>query len=195
MDTDWEARYQTQDMPWEKGEPSPGLVDFLTGHQSLPGGTVLVPGCGTGHDARAWAESGFTVTTCDIAPSAVRLCRERLAAAGLSAEVKLGDFLSDPAPQQFDWVFEHTLFCAIQPQQRDDYVHAVERWLKPGGSYLAVNYLIPDEDGPPFGTTRQELLDRFSPRFDLLEEWVPRSYPNRTGLELMLWWRLKQGRA
>ena len=93
----------------------------------------------------------------------------------------------------FDWIFEHTLFCAIQPRQRDDYVRAVTRWLKPGGSYLAVNYLIPDKDGPPFGTTRQELWDRFSPRFDLLEEWVPRSYPNRTGLELMLWWRLQPG--
>ena len=79
----------------------------------------------------------------------------------------------------------------IQPRQRDDYVRAVARWLRPGGSYLAVNYLIPDKDGPPFGTTRQELWERFSERFDLLEEWVPRSYPNRTNLELMLWWRLK----
>ena len=26
---------------------------------------------------------------------------------------------------------------------------------------------------------------------DLLAEWVPRSYPNRTGLELMLWWKRK----
>ena len=25
----WEQRYQTEDMPWEKGAPSPGLVDFL----------------------------------------------------------------------------------------------------------------------------------------------------------------------
>jgi len=32
-------------------------------------------------------------------------------------------------------------------------------------------------------------MDRFSPAFKLLEEWVPRSYPNRTGLELMLWWQ------
>src|SRR5258706_9649066 len=29
--TFWENRYQTQDMPWEKGSPSPGLVDFLAG--------------------------------------------------------------------------------------------------------------------------------------------------------------------
>ena len=49
-----------------------------------------------------------------------------------------------------------------------------------------------DKEGHPFGTTRDELWSRFSPHFELLEEWVPRSYPNRTGLELMLWWRRKR---
>jgi methyl halide transferase len=189
METDWEARYQTHDMPWEKGEPSPGLVDFLASQAGLPRGTVLVPGCGTGHDARAWAAAGFTVTGCDLAPSAISLSREKTAAAGLSAQFILGDFLADAAPGPFDWVFEHTLFCAIDPSLRDAYVRAVLLRLKPGGNYLAVNYLIPDTDGPPFGTTRQELMDRFGPHFDLQAEWVPRSYPNRTGLELMLWWR------
>ena len=66
---------------------------------------------------------------------------------------------------------------------------AVRRWLKPGGQYLSVNYLIPDTDGPPFGTTREEVLEWFSPDFDLLSEWTPRSYSNRTGLERMFWWR------
>jgi len=94
-------------------------------------------------------------------------------------------------------LFEHTLFCAIQPAERDLYVRAVRRWLKPGGHYLAVNYLIPDRDGPPFGTTRAEVWQRFSPYFELVGEWVPRSYPNRAGLELMLWWkkRPKAGRV
>ncbi len=155
--TNWETRYQTNDMPWEKGAPSPGLVDFLAAHPDLP--------------------------------RAIRLSIERTQAAGLNAQFRLADFLRDPAPFPFEWIFEHTLFCAIQPNERDDYVRAVLRWLKPGGQYLAVNYLIPDEDGPPFGTTREELLRRFSPHFDLIKEWVPRSYPNRTGLELMLWWQ------
>jgi SAM-dependent methyltransferase len=189
METDWEARYQSHDMPWEKGEPSPGLVDFLAGHPQLPRGTVLVPGCGSGHDARAWAAAGFAVTGCDIAPSAIALAREKTAAAGLEAEFIQGDFLADAPLRPFDWLFEHTLFCAIEPQRRGEYMRAALRWLKPGGQYLAVNYLIPDKDGPPYGTTRAELLDWFSPGFELLEEWVPRSYPNRTGLELMLWWR------
>lgn len=187
----WEERYQTKDMPWEKGEPSPGLVDFLAAHPELTRETVCVPGCGTGHDVRAWAKAGFRPLGLDIAPSAIQLSTEQTQAQGLSAEFLLSDFLHAEPPNRFDWLFEHTLFCAIQPHERDEYVQAVLRWLKPAGQYLAVNYLIPDEDGPPFGTTRDELWKRFSPHFELLKEWVPRSYPNRTGLELMLWWRRK----
>jgi SAM-dependent methyltransferase len=188
----WENRYQTDDMPWEKGEPSPGLVDFLASHPDLPRGTVCVPGCGTGHDAREWARAGFDVTGCDLAPSAIRLSNEKTLAAGLKAVFRQADFLRDDPPSPFDWLFEHTLFCAINPAERDAYTRAVVRWLKPGGHFLAVNYFIPDEDGPPFGTTREEQLRRFSPEFDLLEDWVPRSYPNRTGLERMFWWRKKR---
>jgi methyl halide transferase len=191
--TDWESRYQSGDMPWEKGEPSPGLIDFLAAHPDLPRGTVCVPGCGTGHDARVWVKAGFPVAGFDIAPSAIRLSKEKTAEAGLAAEFQVSDFLSDEPPRLFDWIFEHTLFCAIDPGQRDAYVQAVLKWLQPKGDYLAVNYLIPDEEGPPFGTNREEILERFSPWFDLLEEWVPRSYPNRTGLERMFWWRRRQG--
>jgi len=215
----WESRYQSGDMPWEKGAPSPGLVDFLTAHPALPRGTVCVPGCGTGHDVREFAKAGFAVFAFDIAPGAIRLATEKSNAAaqnpgalasrrrvsrpqqlagetpalpgGLNASFQLADFLHDEPPQKFDWLFEHTLFCAIKPQERDDYVRAMLRWLKPEGQYLAVNYLIPDKDGPPFGTTRDELSRRFSPHFELVEELVPRSYPNRTGLELLLWWRRK----
>jgi cyclopropane fatty-acyl-phospholipid synthase-like methyltransferase len=189
--TDWEARYQTGDMPWEKGEASPGLVDFLGASRKLARGTVGVPGCGSGHDVRAWAKAGFSATGFDLAPSAVKLAREKTSAAGLKAEFRQRDFLRDEPPWRFDWIFEHTLFCAIEPENRDRYVKALLRWLKPEGNYLAVNYLIPDMDGPPFGTTREEQIERFSPYFELKKDWVPRSYPNRTGLERMFWWKRK----
>src|SRR5260370_23989882 len=93
--TDWENRYQTGDMPWEKGEPSPGLVDFLAAHRDLEKGTVCVPGCGTGHDARAWSRAGFRVLGLDIAPSAVRTAAQWTRAAGLEADFQLSDFLRD----------------------------------------------------------------------------------------------------
>jgi SAM-dependent methyltransferase len=191
--TDWEARYLTGDTPWEKGAPSPGLVDFLAAGHDLTGETVCVPGCGIGHDVREWAGAGFRVYGYDLAPSAIRLGMERTRAAGLRVEFRQADFLRDEPPFLFDWVFEHTLFCAIDPGDRELYVSAVRRWLKPGGQYLSVNYLIPDTDGPPFGTTREEVLERFSPDFDLLAEWMPRSYSNRIGLERMFWWRKMAG--
>ena len=185
--TNWEAHYQTNDTPWDKGEASPGLVDWLAAHPNAPRGKVLVPGCGLGHDVRAWAAAGFQATGFDIAPSAV----ERAKVAGMPerTEFRLGDFLADEPHAAFDWVFEHTCFCAIQPNQREDYVRAVLRWLKPGGHYLAVNYFIPDKEGPPFGVDREEIWVRFSPHFELLEEWTPRSYPNLTGLERMFLWK------
>jgi SAM-dependent methyltransferase len=119
----------------------------------------------------------------------VQLASEAARAENVPATFQLADFLSDAPPFQFDWLFEHTLFCAIQPEQRAKYVEAALRWLKPGGQYLAVNYLIPDKEGPPFGTNREEQWERFSPHFELVAEWVPRSYPNRTGLERMFWWK------
>lgn len=188
----WEGCYQDGDIQWDKGEASPGLTDWLNTHADLPKGTVAVPGCGFGHDARAWARAGFAATGYDIAPSAVAGSIERSMGLDTPVNFKLGNFLEDKPSTAFDWVFEHTFFCAINPSRREDHVAAVLRHLKPDGQFLAVHYFLPkDEEGPPFGTDREEILERFSPHFELVEDWVPRSYPNRTGLERMFWWRRK----
>ena len=189
MPTDWEALYLAGDTRWEKGEASPGLVDFLECHPDLPRGRVLVPGCGYGHDVRAWASAGFTAAGLDLAPSVVRLSREHTPPDLEGVEFTLGNFLALDTGELFDWVFEHTLYCAIDPAQRPDYVAAVLRSLKPGGGLLAVHYLIPDLEGPPFGTTAEEVETRFGEVFELIKSWVPRSYANRTNLERMYWWR------
>ena len=187
----WENRYQIQDMGWEKGAPSPGLVDFLATHPQVNPGTVCVPGCGTGNDVRALAAAGFEAWGFDFAPSAIALAVEKTKAAGLTARFELADFLHGDPPQKFDWLFEHTLFCAIQLRERDSYVRAVLRWLKPGGTYLAVNYLLCEPKGPPWPATREEILERFSPHFELRADWLPRSYPSREGKERMFWWSLR----
>src|SRR5690349_10529400 len=100
----WENLYQTGDTRWDKGEPSPGLVDFLSGRE-LRKGSVLVPGCGRGHDVRAWAHAGFSATGLDVAPSAVRASIEQTPA-GLKAEFREGNFLHDEPFARFDYVFE-----------------------------------------------------------------------------------------
>ena len=189
--TDWEGCYQKQEFPWDKGEPSPGLVDFLSAEKELGQGRVCVPGCGLGHDVRAWAQAGFDATGVDISPTAMTMATEKTSVGAGHASFEVADFLKATPEQPYDWLFEHTFFCAIQPDQRAAYVDAVARWLKPGGQYLAVYYLITDPDGPPFPSTRKGILEQFSETFELRREWVPRSYPNRTNLELMVWWTLR----
>lgn len=186
MATDWEAQYQKGETPWEKGAPSPGLVDFLTEHRVE--GRVLVPGCGFGHDVRALAAQGADVLGLDIAPSAVEGARRIPAVAGECYE--LGDLFALPPAMHgtFDWVWEHTCFCAIHPSQRAAYVEAVHSALRPGGHLLGVFYLDPGNDspdeGPPFEVSVTELNRLFLPRFELLREELPaRAYPGREGRE------------
>ncbi|MEI6343053.1 MAG: methyltransferase domain-containing protein [Verrucomicrobiota bacterium] len=187
---DWEAHYVAGDTPWDHGEAAPGLVDFLAAQASSTRGRVLVPGCGIGHDAAAWAAAGLEVLGMDLAPTAMARASERWRAIpGLA--FRHGDFLdSTPADGSYDWVFEHTLYCAIDPALRDQHARSVARWLRPGGHFLAVHYINPDTDqGPPFPCSRDEVLGRFGPYMELLSDWVPRSWEGRTGRERMFWWR------
>ena len=188
MPTDWESHYQQKDTPWEKGAPSPGLVDFLAAEPVR--GRVLVPGCGFGHDVRALAATADEVVGLDLAPSAVKAA-ERLPKVGVERYVQ-GDLFALPPAMRgaFDWVFEHTCFCAIDPAQRPAYVEAVAGALQPGGRLLAVFYLDPGNtspgEGPPFEVSVAELDRLFLPRFTLLREWLPqRAYPGREGREWM----------
>ena len=188
MPTDWEAHYQQSDTPWEKGAPSPGLVDFLTAEPVR--GRILVPGCGYGHDVRALAATADEVVGLDIAPSAVEAA-QRFPRAG-SERYELGDLFNLPPAMRsaFDYVFEHTCFCAIDPSLRPAYVEAVAGALKPGGRLLAIFYLDPGNDspdeGPPFEVSIAELDRLFLPHFTLDREWLPqRAYPGREGREWM----------
>jgi SAM-dependent methyltransferase len=188
MPTDWEAQYQRGDTPWDKGGPHPTLVDFLAAEKVA--GRVLVPGCGTGHDVRALAAHGAEVTGLDLAQGAIAKA-QTFSRAGRECYVQ-GDLFALPREMHgvFDWVFEHTCFCAIDPGWREAYVRAVHAALRPGGRLLAVFYLDPGNDvpdeGPPFESTLGEIDRLFSPLFTLQREWRPaRTYPHREDREWM----------
>jgi methyl halide transferase len=184
---DWEERYQAGDMPWEKGAPSPGLVDYLAAHPR-PGGKILVPGCGYGHDVRAISGPGNEVAGIDIAPSAIKSA-DAFPKTG-NESYRLANLFDLPPEMRgvYDWVWEHTCFCAIDPAMRPCYARGVADALKPGGHFLAIFYLDPgnDGDGPPFGVATAELDALFGGDFELQEEWLPaRAYPGREGREWM----------
>ena len=194
MSTDWEARYRSGDMPWEKGAPSPGLVEFLKNNPPLAG-KILVPGCGWGHDVRTISNTQNEVTGIDIAPSAIAGA-EKFPRTG-HEKFFLWDLFALPPEVRgtFDWMWEHTCFCAIDPPMRAAYVQSVASALKPGGHLLAIFYMQPhnDGDGPPFGSTKAELDALFGGSFELVHEWLPgANYPGREGCE---WMRLLRKRG
>ncbi len=192
MSCDWELRYQTGDSPWDKGGPHPELADYLKTHPLS--GRVLVPGCGPGHDVRAIAASGAEVVGIDIAPSAIELSRKHPAVG--RERYELADLFALPASHEaaYDWVWEHTCFCAIDPGLRGNYAKAIASVLKPGGHFLAMFYLNPDREPgsnePPFGVSESELDALFGASFELLEHWVPsRTHPGREGREQLRLYR------
>ncbi len=183
--TDWEEAYQRRETPWEKGKPHPALVDFVTENGPLAG-EIFVPGCGSGHDVRALVTPENHVVGIDLAPFAIKKANDRLRIA--QEEYMLGDLFALPATldESFDWVFEHTCFCAIEPARRDEYVDAVAAALVPGGALVGLFYAHGRPGGPPFTVDAGELRARFGRRF-IIDMLVPAagSVLGRQGQELL----------
>src|SRR5207302_9423606 len=131
--------------------------------------------CGWGHDVRAISRAENEVIGLDIAPSAIKGA-EAFPKSGRES-YRLGDLFDLPPDLRgcFDWLWEHTCFCAIDPSMRASYVRAVADALKPHGRLLAIFYLNPDndEEGPPFGAAISELDALFNKAFTLEDEWLP----------------------
>jgi len=189
-DLEWQRRYEQNDTPWDKGLPAPALVDYLA--KNTISARVLVPGCGKGHEVRALAKQpGCSAAGLDLSPAAVAEARRLAAEAGIEKTSSFieGDFFRLPAEMigSFDWVVEHTCFCAIEPRLRSDYVVAAASALRAEGKIFAIFYLNPDtETGPPFAVSTEELDRLFDPHFALLDQWVPsETFPGRENRELI----------
>ncbi|HAV13437.1 MAG TPA: thiopurine S-methyltransferase [Opitutae bacterium] len=178
---DWEAAYANEDTPWDKGIAAPPLAQFLSLQSIL--GSVLVPGCGAGHDVRLLAGQGASVTGMDIAPSAVRKAQSFPVVN--DEHYVVADFLNLAEEWQgcFDSVVEHTCLCALELDQRAAYAASIVKALKPGGHYLAIFYREVtgyNEDGPPHPISEQQMHALFGDLFERLDSFVPADhYPSR----------------
>ncbi len=141
----WNELYLEEVTPWDKGDAAPPLIEWLEANPGVMQGEVLVPGCGSGHDVRAIAhcDKVTLVTGLDIAPEAIKRA-DSYPRAGKERFLQ-GDLFRLELQHlgRYDWVWEHTCFCAIDPEWRSAYVTSVFEALKPGGSLLAVFYLDP----------------------------------------------------
>lgn len=190
---DWDERYQNQDTPWDHGEAAPAIREVVKRECFSPDAKVLVPGCGLGHDVRAWVDAGFHATGLDVSAVALNRAEKRYGRKGLQW---LQVDMFDPEGVEhagYDIVWEHTCFCAIPLDMRMSYVDVVHRSLKPGGIFCGLFFTDtgnPAGVGPPFNVKPEEVERLFSSRFTLLWQKAPeQAYESRVGREWLMVWK------
>ena len=187
----WENFYQANTTPWDLGTSSPPFNTFMQSPYAPKPGNMAVLGCGTGHDAMFFAKHGFNITAIDFAPYAVAVTKAKFAEAGIldkSATVIQKDIFDlHGLDGKFDYVLEHTCFCAIDPPNRNRYSYTVRDLLKPSGRLIGLWWLLDRQSKlPPFSVSKSEIFDLFSQDFIIDLAYEPTdSVPDRKGKELL----------
>jgi SAM-dependent methyltransferase len=182
----WEQRYQEQTTRWDLGQAAPAFVSLLNSEKKPNPGLTAVLGCGRGYDGLLFAEHGFEVIGFDFAPSAIAQATSLAQATNSTAKFLQRDIfeLAREFPHAFDYVVEHTCFCAIPPERRGEYVQLVRSLLRPEGELIALFFTHTRPGGPPFGSTPAEIRQYFEADFEILSlEPVLNSVPSRQGEE------------
>ncbi len=183
----WNTIYIENESPrWNLGQTAPPLADWLAATPDASG-KVLIPGCGYGHDARAFAEAGIEAHGVDFAPLAIERARQLHAECESGLSFEEADFFELPARYagHFDYIYEYTCFVAFPPERRAEYVETIHELLKLGGKLIGCFYNHGQDGGPPFNATREDIQALFESKFDLQTlEIAKRSVDRRQGKEL-----------
>lgn len=191
----WEQRYQEGTTRWDLGQAAPPFASLLNSSTAPAPGRAAILGCGRGYDAFLFAKQGFEVVGFDFAPSAIATARSLAHEAGSTAQFLQRNIfdLADEFPRYFDYLVEHTCFCAIAPEQRPAYVELASSLLKPEGELIGLFFTHNRPGGPPFGSTPAEIRREFEADFEILFlEPVTNSAPGRQGEEHLGRFRLKR---
>ena len=163
----WNNRFATNNSPWDIGYISTPLkvyFDQLTNKNI----SILITGCGNGHEAAYLLENNFTnITLVDIS-TIVTLQVEEKFRPWLNKQLRVitGDFFE--LNEQYDLIIEQTFFCAIEPALRKLYCNQMYQLLQPDGRLAGVlfNHCFAKQ-GPPFGGDINEYRKLFATLFEI----------------------------
>jgi thiopurine S-methyltransferase len=168
--TDWNEKYINKNTGWDIGiisKPIKKYIDQLNDKNTK----ILIPGCGNSYEAEYLHNKGFNnVYVIDIAEKAIDNFKSRVPSFPKNHLI-LGNFFT--LKDKFDLIIEQTFYCAINPKKRDEYVKKMNNLLKPKGKLVGLLFQFPlTEQGPPFGGSKTEYLNRFSKYFkiEILED-------------------------
>lgn len=178
----WTNRYEEKQTGWSVGNVSTPIKEYLDqlDDKNL---RILIPGCGFGYEVvYAW-QSGFkNVYALDFVEEALQSI-SKMEPSIPENQLLREDFFSHEG--SYDLIIEQTLFCAIDPSDREKYVSKIRELLVPGGKLAGVLFDREFENSPPFGGSREEYLQLFSAVFDKVNiEKCYNSIPQRKGTEV-----------
>ena len=184
-ETFWTKKYETGKTGWDMGEVSPPIKAYFdrVDNKDLH---ILIPGGGNSYEAEYLFRQGFrNVYLLDIAVNPLDNLKHRAP-----------DFPKENLVHQnffdfegcFDVIVEQTFFCALAPSLRKEYVKKMHSLLKNEGKLVGVLFdKSLNEEHPPFGGSKSEYIDLFSPYFQLKTiEKSYNSFPSRAGMELFI---------
>jgi SAM-dependent methyltransferase len=163
----WSGRYIEADTPWDLGKAHPCL-EWTLPRLKLSKSKILVPGCGSGHDAAKLKSLGHPTTGLDFSEEALNKAQK------LYPHVPFlhSDIFSHEKKHQgdYDVIFEHTLFCAMNPSLRTKLIKTWHSLLSEKGHLMAVFMVGNKRKGPPFGVSEWELEQLLEKHFKI-EYW------------------------
>ena len=181
----WEKRFRDNFTPWDAGRVPAALEQFLRTEPREQ--RVLIPGCGSGYEVRAFAEAGFETLAIDFAPAAVERAQRTIGP--LAHLVRLLDFFEFDFGRPFDLVYERAFLCALPRRIWPRYAPRVAELLRPGGRLAGFFFFDEGERGPPFGLKAAELETLLGEHFDRIADFaVGDSIPIFTGKERWQVW-------
>ena len=183
--TYWEQRWHEQNTGWDIGYASPPLTTYADGFPNKDA-AILIPGCGSAHEARHLLQSGFcNITLLDISPTAIEGVRGQFQF-GPAVKTVVQDIFEHSGT--YDLILEQTFFCALPPGQRLAYGAKMASLLAKGGILAGVLFNRDFETpGPPFGGNEAEYRPIFE-KFFTIRKMQPcyNSIPPRQNAELFI---------
>jgi SAM-dependent methyltransferase len=144
---EFEASYEGTP-PWDIGRPQPAFAALAESGRLT--GPLLDVGCGTGEHVLTAAATGIDATGIDIAPTAIRLAREKAADRGLDATFVTGDVLAMEFVEPFATALDCGCFHTFDDADRPRFVASLAAVLRPGARFfmLCFSDAEPGDWGP-----------------------------------------------
>ena len=172
--TFWDEKYKADSIPWDIGSTAVDFIEYFKDCRHIECNmpiSACVLGCGKGHDAFHLANLGYKVYAIDFSESAINYCNEKKKIEKIEnihfIQCDFFDLINEEKwKNTFDYIVEHTFFCAIDPKRRNEYLEVVKYLLKPKGKLVGLFVIRSKElSGPPYGSDIGEIKSLFQSDF------------------------------